>query len=418
MSEDRTFPVQSNISSIEAIPNRENSETINLLDYLEVISNRWKTIVSITITVFFISAIIAFILPKYYSSTARILPPQQDSGLMGMMMGSMGGGAANIASDLLGKGTTADLYVGMLNSETIKDSVIDKFNLMEVYDQKFRIDTYKVLDRYVDISLGKKDGIISISVEDKDPKRAAEIANTFVEELGKFTVRLNINDASVNKDFIKSRLIKANVDLAKSENSLKLFQSKNKMLDVNQQAKASIEGVALLRAQLSSLEVQLATVSRQFTDNSQEVKTIRSSIDKLKQEIRKIEGEGGGGAIPNVGTVPSLGQEYLRIMREFKIQEAIVELLSKQYEMTDLSESKDVVSMQILQKARIPDKKSRPKRSIIIISMTIISFIGSILFVFIVEATSHMSADNRRRFKNILANLPIPTRFKSGITSI
>lgn len=404
-----------NTPSHEADTNYRYPDTINLLDYMEVLIKHRSKIIKSTAIVFVLSLIIAFTLPQYFSSTARILPPRQDNGLMSMMMGAIGGGMSNIASDILGNGTSADLYVGMLNSETIKDSVIDKFNLQKVYNEKYRVDTYRTLNKYVDISSGKKDGIISITVFDKDPRRATEMANFYVDELSRLAAHLNITDATINKEFLEKRLVGAKADLAKSEEELRLFQSKNKMLDVGDQAKATIEGIALLKAQLSSLEVQLATLSRQFTDSSQEVKTIKSSIKNLKVQISKMEGTGTGGVIPNIGSVPSLGEQYLKIMREYKIQEAIVELLTKQYEMTDLSESKDVVSIQVIQKARIPDKKSKPKRTIIIVSFTTISLILSILSVFILEAVNNMSADNRQRWNNILSNLHIPTSFQRRI---
>lgn len=411
MTENTSSLSTHNTPSHDTNTNYKYTDTINLLDYIEVLIKHRSKLIKSTAIVFVLSVIIAFTLPKYYSSTARILPPRQDNGLMSMMMGAMGGGMSNIASDILGDGTSADLYVGMLNSETIKDSVIDKFNLQNVYNEKYRVDTYKTLNKYVDISSGKKDGIISITVFDKDPKRATEMANYYVDELSRLAAHLNITDATTNKEFLQKRLVEAKADLAKSEEQLRLFQSKNKMLDVSDQAKATIEGIALLKAQLSSLEVQLATLSRQFTDNSQEVKTIKSSIKNLKVQISKMEGTGTGGVIPNIGSVPSLGQQYLKIMREYKIQEAIVELLTKQYEMTDLSASKDIVSIQVIQKARIPDKKSKPKRVIIIVSFTMISLILSILSVFLLEAVNNMSADNRQRWNNILSNLHIPTSF-------
>lgn len=387
-------------------------DTINLLDYIEVLIKHRSKLLKFTTIVFILAIIIAFTLPPYYSSTARILPPQQDNGLMGMMMATMGTGMSNIASDILGNGTSADLYVGILNSETIKDSVIDKFNLQNVYNEKYRVDAYNTLNKYVDITSGKKDGIISITVLDKNPRRAAEMANFYVDELSKLVAHLNITDATLNKGFLEKRLAEAKTDLANSEEKLRLFQSKNKMLDVSDQAKATIEGIAILRAQLSSLELQLATLSRQFTDSSQEVKTTKSSINNLKAQISKMEGTGAGGVIPNIGSVPSLGEQYLKIMREYKIQEAIVELLTKQYEMADLSESKDVVSIQVLQKARISDKKSKPKRILIIISSTMISLILTILFVFLLETLDRMSEENRQRWNNILSSLHIPTRFQ------
>jgi uncharacterized protein involved in exopolysaccharide biosynthesis len=378
-------------------------DVINLLDYLEVIAKGWRMIAKVTITAFVLSIAIALLLPNIYSSTAMILPPQQDSGMMGMM-NAMSGGMASLAGDLLGKGTTADLYVGMLSSTTIRDAIIDRFKLVDVYEQDYRLDTYKKLDKNVDISAGKKDGIISITVEDKDPKRAANMANAFVEELDKLTVRLNITGASQNRGYLENRLAKAKADLSRAEDALKSFQSKNKALDVPDQAQATIAGIAGLKAQLATQEVQLSALRSRFTDSAQEVKDLKTSIGNLRGQIAQLEGKGtGSSAIPSVGAVPSLGQEYVRLMREFKIQEAIFELLTKQYEMTKMSESNDVAGIQNIQKATVPDKKIKPKRSLIVIASTFAAGFMAVLYVFIREAGAHIPNKDKLRFKQIIS---------------
>ena len=272
-------------------------DSINLLDYLEIIAKRWRMIVRVTVVGFVISIAIAFILPKFYSSTALILPPQQDSNLTGMMS-ALSGGMAGLAGDLLGKGTAADLYVGILNSRAMKDALIDRLNLMEVYEQKYRLDAYKVLDKRAAISSGKKDGIISITVVDKNPKLAADLANAYAEELGKLTVRLNITGAGKNRGYLENRLVKAKTDLTKAEEALKIFQSSNKAFDVPEQAKASIQGAAQLKAQLAVQEVQLAGMRSRFTDTTQEVMDAKAAIAKLKAQMAQVEGGGGGALSP------------------------------------------------------------------------------------------------------------------------
>lgn len=409
--EDNSQDTSSPVSDPEVAPRvltpdpAPDSDVISLLDYLEVIAKRWRMIVKMTVTAFVLSVVIALLLPNIYSSTAMILPPQQDSSMLGMMS-AMTGGMASLAGDLLGKGTTADLYVGMLNSNTVKDAIINRFKLIEVYEQDYRLDTYKKLDKNVDISAGKKDGIISVTVEDKDPKRAANMANAFVEELGKLTVRLNITGASQNRGYLENRLVKAKVDLSRAEDALKSFQLKNRALDVPDQAQATIAEIAGLKAQLATQEVQFSAIRSRFTDSAQEVKDLKTSTSNLRSQIAKLEGKGtGSSAIPSVGAVPSLGQEYVRLMREFKIQEAIFELLSKQYEMTKMDEARNVDGIQIIQKATVPDKKAKPKRSLIVLTATFFAGFGSVLFAFMHEAGTQMPEEDRLRLKQVLSNL-------------
>lgn len=372
----------------------------SLIDYLSVIFKRRKMIIRITLAVAVITAIYSLFLPNIYTAKTLILPSQEDKGLMSAMMAQMGGlvNLAGGAGVSLGGPTTADLYVSMLKSEAVKDPIIDRFKLMDVYDNKYRADTYQAMDKNAVISAGKKDGIITVAFSDKDPKRAAAIANAYVDELGRLAVRLNVAGAGKNRNFLEERLAGAKADLVKAEENLKSFQSKNKAVQVPAQAEAAIKGIAELKAQLASQEVQLATYRRQFTESSQEVKTLRTSVDNLRGQIARLEGTGGSSSIPSMGSVPALGQEYVRLMREFKIQESLVEILTKQYEMAKLTEAKDVSPVQVIQKAKVPERKSGPKRSKIVLSAGILSFIGAC-------ALSFLLTSFRDQFIDIVASL-------------
>jgi uncharacterized protein involved in exopolysaccharide biosynthesis len=382
--------------------NDQSSDEIDLLDYLEVIIKRKKLIAKITAAAFILSTIVSLLLPKVYSATALVLPPQQDPGMMGLMLGQLGGGMVNTVGDILGKGTTSDQYVGLLNSQAIKDKIIDRFKLMEVYNEDYRIDTYEELDKIIDVTVGRKDGIVTIAVEDEDPKRAAAMANAFVEELGILTARLSQIGSGQNRAFYEDRLASANVELAKAEDAMKAFQTRNKTLDVDDQAKASIEGVALLRGQLAAQEVQLSSYRSYLTDSSREVVALKASIAGIRRQIAGLEGKGKASAIPSLGTVPSLGEEYLRLMRNFKIQETLVELLTKQYEMTRLQEANNLSGLQIIQSARVPDKKTKPKRALIIIVSTFVAVIFGVFLSFLLEYADQMPEEEKARWMNVL----------------
>lgn len=380
----------------------EEKDTVDLLDYLQVIAKHSRMIIIVTIVAFIISVIISLLLPKIYSSTARIIPPQQDQGMVAALLGQAGGGLANLAGGMLGSGTTGDLYVGMLKSEAVKDVIIDKFKLMNVYEEDYRLDTYEALDKATTIELGKKDGIISITVEDKDPVRAANMANAFVDELARLSVDLNITGAGQNRKFLEQRLVKAKADLAKAEDKLKAYQSKNKAVNIGEQAKATIEGVAQLRAQLAIQEIQLASLRSYLTDENDEIKTVKSSIGNLKSQIASLEGVSKGSSIPSVGSVPALGQEYTRLMRALRVQETIIEFVTKQYEMAKFNEAKDVSGVQVLQKATAADKKTKPKRTLIVLGVTLVALMFSVFLAFIRENMEQMPHEERERWRALL----------------
>jgi tyrosine-protein kinase Etk/Wzc len=397
MSETHQLPTNEQMQSTQP----HDDDTINLLDYLEVIAKRWKMIAIVTTAAFVISIVVSFLLPKIYSSTAMILPPQQDQGMMGMMSQMIGGDLSSLAGSMLGKSTPADQYVSILQSDRIKGAIIDRFKLMEEFKVKYRLDMYDMMDSIADISAGRKDGIISITVEDEDPKRAAAIANAYVDELEKVTVKLSSSGAGRNKVFLEDRLARAKVDLVKAEDALKSYQTKNKALDITEQAKATIEGVAQLKAQLAVQEAQLASLRAYLTDDNDEIKTAKASIANIITQIAHLEGNGRGSSIPSVGSVPALGEQYLRLMREFKIQETLVELLTKQYEMAKLSEANDVANVQVIQRAEIPDKKVKPKRRLLVIISTLAAGFIAVFYVVIRETGAKMSDENRERWRRI-----------------
>lgn len=361
------------------------ADTINLLDYFQIIVRRWRMISGITLAATVITAVITLFIPNIYTAKTMIIPGDDDKGGMAGALMAQLGGLAGLAGGG-GSKSTGDLYITILKSEALKDPLIDRFKLMDVYNKKLRSDAYNALGKNTAIALGKKDGVITITVDDKDPKQAAALANCYVEELGKLTTRLNMTGAGNNSAFLEKRLSEAKTDLFKAEEALKAFQSKNKVISVTDQAQATIGGIAQIKAQLAMQEVQLATLQRQFTDSSQEVKTVKATIANLRGQISSLEGKGGASSsIPSVGSMPQLGQDYVRLMREFKVQEAIFEMLTKQYEVSQLNELKDVPSFQVLQKAKVPEVKSGPARAIIAAKALLIALLGSCVLVLILD---------------------------------
>jgi tyrosine-protein kinase Etk/Wzc len=384
-------------------PPTSDDKEIDYFEYVEIIASRKNMVLKVTISAFVLLLIMSLLSPPVYQSTARILPPQQDQGLMGLMMGQMGGGGlSSLAGSLLGTGTSADQYASILESERIKDAIIDRFKLMEEYDQDYRVKMYKKIDKIVKIKAGKKDGIITIIAEDEDPKKAAGIANGYIDELGNLVAEMSISDAGKNRRFLEERLVRAHSDLARAEEAMKAFQFKNKAIDVPDQAKASIEGVALLRAQLATQEIQLASLRSYLTDSSREVTFLKASITDIKGQIARLEGKSSASSIPSVASIPALGQEQVRLLREFKIQETLVELLTKQNELAKLTEAKNINTVQVIQKARVPDEKDHPKfRKRYVILLTFFVFAGAVNWVLLQDSLHKMPAEKLQRWKRI-----------------
>ena len=383
-------------------------QEINLLDLLRVVIKRKGMIVKLSASVAIISIIYCLFLPNIYTATARLLPPQKDVGGGGVsaLLGQMGG-LAGLAGGVLGG--SADLYMGILKSRSVADAVIKRLDLQKRFKTNTLDDTRNALAGVVKCQAGK-DGIITITASSRDPKMAANLANVMVDELGIRSVQLNLTKAGTERAFLEKRLEVVKQDLTRAEDDLKAFQEKNKIFKVDSQAAASIEGISRLRAEIVAKEVQLASLKSYQTDESPEVKVLQASLGKLRNQLGAFSGNGVGDVIPSVGNVPNLGLEYARRLRELKTQEAIFEQLKKQYEVAKFSEAKDSSSIQVLDEAVVPMKKSKPKRSLIVILATVTAFFVAIFAAFVLEYFDKMSDEDRVRWQEIKGALSFRRR--------
>jgi tyrosine-protein kinase Etk/Wzc len=370
---------------------------INLLELARLIVTRKMLIVKMCSIAIVASVVYSLTLPNIYSATAKVLPPQKESGGgLSALLGQAGGlaGLAGLAGGGLSGGS--ELYLGILKSRSVGDAVIERLELTKVYHAKNLEAARKSLETAVSVKVGK-DGIISITSEDKDPKRSALLANAFVDELGKTTVRLNLSKAGTERLFLEKRLQLVKKDLKTAEEDLKAFAQSNKIVQVDSQARASIEGIARLKAELASKEVQLAVLRSNQTEQSPDVKSIMTGISRLKGELGALAGSRGGGeGIPSLGNVPGVGLDYSRKLRELKTQEVIFEQLTKQYEVAKINEAKDSSSFQILDEAVVPVTKSKPARSSIVIAATAAAFFLAIILIFLQDYFSRLSQDDRK----------------------
>jgi tyrosine-protein kinase Etk/Wzc len=382
-------------------------QEINLLELLQVIARRKMVIVKLCGAVAVLAVVYSLTLPNVYTATSKVLPPQKDSGGgLSAILGQVGG-LAGLAGGAMGLGGSSELYVGILKSRSVADAVVKRLDLVNKFKTKTPDDARNALEGSLKVQVGK-DGIISISADSTDPKMAAQLANTMVEELGRKSVQLNLTKAGTERVFLEKRLEVVKQDLKKAEIDLKSFQEQHKAIKVDSQATVTIQGIARLQAEIASKEVQLATLQGFQTNESPEVRMLQATLTKMRSQFAALAGNSrSDSVIPVVGNVPNLGLEYLRLMRELKIQEAIFEQLTKQFEVAKLNEAKDSSSLQVLDEAVVPVRKSKPKRSLIVILATFTAFFVAIFWIFAREFFEKMPAEDKERCQEIKDSLAI-----------
>lgn len=384
----------------------QQDDEINLLDYLIVLLKRKKLIIGITLGAAIITAIISLIMSPVYRAETKILPPQQSGSSLALGMLSQTGGISDIATAALGLKTPGDLYIGILKSRTVADRIIDRFDLMKLYDAEYREDARKeLIEDALEATGDKKSGIITISVEDKDPKRAADMADAFVEELKNLTKGLAVTEAAQRRLFFEEQLKDTKVSLLKAEDAMKGFQEKTGVLQVEEQAKAVIEGIANIRAQVAAKEVELKVMRTYSTSNNPDLQKAEEALRGLKAELNKLEARGGSGHDPLMptGRMPAVGIEYIRKLRDLKFNETLYELLAKQYELAKLDEARDAVIIQVVDKAIPPDKRAKPKRTLMVAIATFTGFFLAVFAAFFMEFKERTSNDpeNKERFETL-----------------
>jgi tyrosine-protein kinase Etk/Wzc len=364
----------------------KNSEEINVSELLAMLAKHKKLIGGITAGSVIVSLVISLLLTPIFRAETRILPPQQGSSSIAMQLLNQMGGLANLASSAVGIKNQNDMYIGILKSRTVFDKIIDRFGLMKLYEVKYREDARKTLAGAVTTTSGK-DSMIVVAVEDRDPRRAADMANAFVEEMIGVSKGLAITEAAQRKLFFEEQLKDVRLALARAEEGIKGYQEKTGALKIDDQARAVIQGIGSLRAQIAAREVQYKVAQTYATSQNPDLQRIEEELRGLKTELNKLEQKGGNGHDPLMptGRMPSVGMEYMRKLRDVKYNEILYELLAKQYELAKLDEARDAIVIQIIDKAVQPERKVKPKKAVIVALSTVTGFMFSILAVFFVE---------------------------------
>jgi uncharacterized protein involved in exopolysaccharide biosynthesis len=293
-----------------------------------------------------------FLMPNVFTSRTVVVPPQQQQSSAAIALSQLGG-LASLSGIAGGLKSPADQYVALIKSDSIADRLIDEFKLMQVYDVEYRFKARDELANNVRVTLGKKDGLIAIEVDDESPQRAADIANGYVRELRRLTGELALTEAQQRRTFFEVQLAQTRDRLTRAQETLQASGFSQGVLRAD--ARASAERYARLAAEATAAEVRLQTLRRNLADSTPEVQQATSTLGALRAQLAKLE------AAPDSNAAP----DYIGKFREFKYQETLFELMARQYELARIDESREGVLIQVVDEAKPAEWKSKPKRALV-----------------------------------------------------
>lgn len=367
--------VLDDVDSIAAIPPQVEEPEISAAQVIAVLLQHKRFILAVTALVTVLTGVVVSFLPQSFKAEATIVTPQQQqSSIAALAGGALGGLAMSGMASQLGLKNPADLYIGLLGSRSIGDQIVKQFHLEQVYETKFVSDARKALGKHASFTSGK-DSLIRIAVEDRDPKRAAGIANAFIDELYKQNSRLALTDAAQRRMFFEQQLQNEKDALANAEIALKTTQQSTGLLAPTGQAEVLIRSGAQVRAEIASREVQLQAMRSYATDQNPQVDVLKREISALQAQLGGLEvNHGSNSAFQlSTGKLPQAGLEYIRKLRDMKYHETLFELLAKQYEIARIDEAKQAPMIQVVDRAVAPERKSWPPRAVYVLGSALLA---------------------------------------------
>jgi tyrosine-protein kinase Etk/Wzc len=369
-------------SKIGVLESASEEQKIDLIEVSTLLLCEKKTIFKFTLVAVALMVLLVFVVMKpMYTAQAVFLPPQNAPGSgmsqLASQLGSLGAMGA-----LGGLKSSGEVYLGILGSRTIADGLIKRFDLQDVYKTKKISDTEKAL-RARSTFVSGKDTLITINVEDHDPKRAADLANGYLDALREQNGRLALTESSQRRLFFEQQLEREKNALADAEVELKKTEEQTGLIAPGGQAQMEIETMAQVRAQITSLEVELAAMKQGATDENPQVVRVQTQIAGLQQQLQRLQNDTGtrqpGSLQLPTAKVPALALEYVRKEREVKYHEVLFGLIAKQYESARLDESREAPLLQIVDRALVPDKKSGPPRTLLVLGAVLLgAFLGAV----------------------------------------
>jgi tyrosine-protein kinase Etk/Wzc len=349
------------IQELEAPARASGTAGNSLLIWLRVIL-KWKKLVWRTaVSIVALGLVVVALLPNRYAATVVIMPPQSGgaSSSAAMMAQMAGMGALASAGGGLSIKNPNDQQVALLKSRTVEDAVVTRFHLQQAYNRKYLSTTRKRWEQHTEIDSGLKDGLIHLSVTDRDPVRAADLANGWVEEYRRFSATLALTEASQRRLFYERQLTIARDDLARAEEDMKQTEQRTGVIDIEGQDRTMIASAAVLRGQLAAKQVEIRAMREFAADQNPDLQRAQQELVSIEGQLAAMDATADrktGDLIAPKGTVTQAGLDYERALREVKYRETIQDLLARQYEGARVDEARQGALVQIVDPAVVPDR--------------------------------------------------------------
>ena len=376
------------------------TDSSRMVEILALIWERRALLRKVAVRALIVSTIIAFLVPTKYDSTVRLMPPDSLGGDSGMLMAAMSAagvgsgklptGLASLAGSALGMKNNGALFVDLLHSRTVQTRIVDRFHLRGRFVDRYEEDARNTLDDHTQISEDRKSGVITITVRGSSPQQARDIAKAYVEELDGLLSHVSTFSARRERIFIEQRITSVQGDLEEAERQFSEFASKNSTLDIKEQTKAMVESAAVLEGQIVAAQSELESLRQVYTANNVRVRSMQARVDELKRQSEKLGGTDASllpGAtetdqqFPSIRKLPLLGVQWADLYRRLKVQETVFELLSQRYELARIQEAKEVPTVNVVDPAYLPERKSSPKKLLVIFVLTLLSVAGACAWI-------------------------------------
>jgi uncharacterized protein involved in exopolysaccharide biosynthesis len=391
-----TIPVEPRSSVRAESRSREDKITV-----LRLLWSRRAWIARVVLAGIVLSVVVALLIPKQYVSTARLMPPDSQSGgglaMLASLSGQSAGGISALAGDLLGMKTSGALFISVIHSRTAEDHIVRQFDLKKVYGTRWEEGARKDLERNTAVAEDRKSGVLTLSVTDRDPQRAAAIARAYIDQLDSLVAQLNTSSAHRERVFLEERLNAIKGDLEAAEKDFSQFASKNGAIDISAQGRAMLQSAAGLQGEMIAAESELEGLRQIYSDNNVRVRSTEARIAELRSQLAKLGGKYDPGApaatspgrsdndpadsYPTLRQLPILGVPYADKYRTLKVEEAVFETLTKQYELAKVQEAKEIPSVKVLDTPDIPEHKSFPPRTFIVVGGATLALAFSALWI-------------------------------------
>jgi tyrosine-protein kinase Etk/Wzc len=361
-------------------------QEVTSLDMLTWLGEGKRLIATAAAAAAMIALSVALLLPSKYTARATFLPPANSQGsavptAAAAALGALGGAAAGFAPK-----TADELYLALFRTDSVTRALDERFQLRERLEVETFEDLRTEILKVVRVALDRRSGVISIDVDDKEPMFAAQVANALGDEVAKVLSRLAVTEAQQRRAFFEQQVQVTQEALIRAEDDLRAFQERSGVIAIDKQAEALLLGSAQVRSLIAEREVQLRVLRATATPENPDVLRLRTEIDALRSELRGLEArrtEAGstGTSDLRIDRLPSAGIDFLRARRNVKLQETLLEGMVRQLEAAKLDEAREGPALQLVEAAVAPDRRSGPKRSMIVIGTVMAAVAAACLFI-------------------------------------